>query len=81
VLCILQFQTTTREVYQFICSYIDNHTGRSPTIREIAQGVYVGHSTVMRHLDRLEAQGYIEREPQQARSIRPTAKAWPEQEA
>ena len=50
----------------------------SPTLREIAE--HVGHKTtlsVQRILDRLEQQGIIRREPQQARNIRLTARALP----
>jgi len=50
----------------------------SPTLREIA--AHVGHKatlSVQRILDRLEQQGLIHREAQQARNIRLTSKALP----
>lgn len=50
----------------------------SPTLREIA--AHVGHKatlSVQRILDRLESQGLIRREAQQARNIRLTARALP----
>lgn len=59
---------TTEQVYLFLCQYIDEH-GYSPSIREIALGCYIGRSTVIRHLDRLEGQGRISRELEQPRSI------------
>ena len=68
---------TTNTVYTFIQTYTHDHHGQAPTIREIAAGTYLGRSTVMRHLDRLEAWGLIEREPYQARSIQLTDRPWP----
>jgi SOS-response transcriptional repressor LexA len=50
----------------------------APTLREIGLACHVGHTTVLRHLDRLEALGYIEREPGRARSIRLTDKRPPD---
>lgn len=58
----------TQEVYQFLATYIQQH-GFSPSIREIAQGCYLGRSTAMRHLAILEARGLIRREPGKSRSI------------
>jgi repressor LexA len=59
---------TTEQVYSFLCQYIEEH-GYSPSIRDIALGCYIGRSTVIRHLDKLEGQGRISREPEQPRSI------------
>lgn len=61
-------QETTQLVQVFLQEYIDEYR-KSPTIREIATGCFVSVGTVMRHLDKLEATGLIEREPNQARSI------------
>lgn len=61
----------TEEVFRFIQQYKDENQ-ISPSIREIADGCYLGHTSVYRHLDKLEAWGWIEREPGQARSIRIT---------
>lgn len=69
--------TNTKAVYDFIQHYLDVHDGYPPSIRDIAGEVYIGHSTVLRHLDKLEAWGLIRREPQRPRSIRLTDKAWP----
>ena len=55
-------------VYQFICDYIKAHQ-MSPSLREIAEATYLGRSTVMRYLDRLELQGRLLRTPGKARSI------------
>lgn len=56
-----------------------HHQGeQSPTLREIA--AHVGHKatlSVQRILDRLESQGLIRREAQQARNIRLTDRALP----
>jgi DNA-binding MarR family transcriptional regulator len=68
---------SSREVYDFIQAYLEANQGYAPSIREIAGGVYLGRSTVMRHLDKLEAWGYIERQAHRPRSIRITEKAWP----
>lgn len=73
-------ETSTKTVYDFIQDYLQAHEGYAPSIRDIAQGAYLGRSTVVRHLDRLEAWGLIRREPQRPRSIRLTDKPWPEPE-
>lgn len=57
----------TKAVYLFIRDYIQQHQGFPPTIREIARSVYLAPSTVIRQLDRLEAWGLIERQPNTAR--------------
>lgn len=45
-------------------------TGNAPTLREIAEQCQMAHTSCMRHLDKLEARGYIERWPGKCRSIR-----------
>jgi len=55
-------------VYAFIEKFIHEH-GYSPSMREIGFGCHIGRSTVLRYLDRLEAQGRISRELGTARSI------------
>ena len=60
---------TTEAVYHFIVAYIQEH-GISPSQREIAEGCYLVRSSVLRHLDKLEAWGRIIRDPNKARSIR-----------
>jgi DNA-binding MarR family transcriptional regulator len=69
---------STRAVYDFIRAYSQAHRGFPPSIREIARGAYLAPSTVIRHLDKLEAWGLIERQPHLPRSIRLTEKTWPE---
>lgn len=59
---------TFESVYNFIFEFTGEH-GFSPTLREIAKGCYLGRSTVLRCLDKLEFQGKISREPNKARSI------------
>lgn len=59
----------TQAVYDFICDYL-RRKQMSPTIREIGQGVYLGHTTVWGHLSKLEGMGWIVREPGIPRSIR-----------
>lgn len=59
---------TTEAVHKFIESYHAEHH-KSPTMREIAAACFIATGSVIRHLDRLEMSGYIQREPNQARSI------------
>ena len=59
---------TTRQVYKFIYDHIRSHN-RPPTMREISAACFIGRSTTLRHLDRLEAGGWIVREPGLARGI------------
>ena len=67
----------TRDVYDFIRDYLEEHQGYAPSIRNIADGLYLGRSTVVRHLDKLEAWGVIQRAPNLPRSIRLTDRSWP----
>ena len=62
-------QFTTESVLVFIRQYQQEH-GVIPSQREIAEGCYISQPAVGRHLDRLEQQGIISREPGKARSIR-----------
>lgn len=59
---------TTEAVYAYIKEYRRQH-GNSPSIRNIAKACYLAGATVIRHLDKLEAWGWIEREPGVARGI------------
>jgi DNA-binding MarR family transcriptional regulator len=59
---------STQIVYAFIVEYW-RRNAFSPSVREIAEGCYMGVATVMRHLNRLEARGDITREMRRARSI------------
>ncbi len=62
---------TTRNVFVFLRDTIAEQ-GIPPNIRQISDATYIGRSTVYRHLDKLEAWGWIEREPGMARGIRLT---------
>lgn len=55
-------------VYRFIETYMQAN-GFAPSVRNIADGCYMSRGNVIRYLDKLEAWGYITREPGQARSI------------
>lgn len=59
---------TTEVVYAFVKAYIKKHT-HPPTLREISEGCFLSVSSVTRHLDRLEGQGKLFREPGRARGI------------
>lgn len=62
-------EPTTNTIYKFIQSYVEQH-GYPPSLREIAVGCYLGTSSVLRHLDKLEAWGRISREPGRARALK-----------
>jgi hypothetical protein len=62
-------QPLLEAVYNFIFEYIQQNSS-SPTLREIAAGCYLGISTTYRFLDKLEAQGRIQRELGKSRNIR-----------
>jgi SOS-response transcriptional repressor LexA len=61
-------QPTFESVYGFIQEFTKEH-GFSPTVREIAKGCFLGLSTTLRCLDKLEGLKRISREPNKARSI------------
>jgi repressor LexA len=64
---------TTQAVFRFIREYIATHPW-PPSLQEIADGSGLAHAaSVYRHLDHLEAQGLLTREPGKARSIVLTA--------
>lgn len=64
------FNENLDRVYTFICEFISDNEGLSPTLREIADGCFITRSNVTRYLDKLEGQGRIRREPGLPRSIR-----------
>jgi SOS-response transcriptional repressor LexA len=59
----------TETVYDFIRAYFEAHA-MSPSVREIGAACYINVATVIRYLDKLEAQGRIKRLPMKARTIR-----------
>jgi|GEM_PF-1100554 len=60
----------TRRIFRFICEY-QTFFGFVPTLGEIADKEgFSSNSGVIRHLDKLERWGWIERHHGQARSIR-----------
>ncbi len=65
---------TTLAIFKFIRQYLATHPW-SPTLREIADGCGLAWpSSVVRHLDYLQAWDLIVREPGKARSIGLTEK-------
>lgn len=60
----------TQKIYAYIRDYIEEHDNLSPTLREIAQGCDMHHTSLLRHLDKLEAKEWIIREMGRARTIR-----------
>ena len=59
----------THQVFEFICAYTEEQ-GFPPSITDIAQHCYISTSAVGRHLDRLEAWEWIQRQSGKARSIK-----------
>ncbi len=56
-------------ILEFIAEHIRQH-GYPPSVREICEGVHLrSSSTVHGHLSRLEARGYLRRDPSKARTI------------
>ena len=55
-------------IYQFILTYYEQHK-LFPTQRDIAEGCHLARSSVYYQLNRLEAQGRIERAPGRQRSL------------
>lgn len=62
--------TPRREkIYTFICDFVQEY-GYPPTVREIAQEVNLSStSSVAVHLNKLEKDGYIKRDPKKPRAI------------
>jgi SOS-response transcriptional repressor LexA len=55
---------TNEEVYWFVEAYLEDHHGRSPTIREIKQALrFRTTSTVKLRIDDLVAENRLVREP------------------
>jgi repressor LexA len=61
-----------RLIFDYVVS-ATKERGYPPTMREIADALnYKSPSTVLHHLRKLEQMGYIEREPDRNRALRPT---------
>ena len=61
---------TRQRILNFISSFL-NERGYAPTVRDIARGCAISTSSVVQHhLNVLEKQGHIQRDPQVFRSIR-----------
>jgi len=65
---VARSEPTTQVVYLFLKDYIKQHT-YPPSLREIAEGCYLSVAGVLRHLDHLEWEGKLRREPARARGI------------
>jgi SOS-response transcriptional repressor LexA len=64
-----QTRKTMETVYAFLENYAEEH-GYAPSLSEIGESCYMGRSTVLRYLDKLETKGWITRDEGHARSIR-----------
>ncbi|MFC2003177.1 transcriptional repressor LexA [Chloroflexota bacterium] len=68
---------TRLRLLNFIRTFLQER-GYAPTVRDIAKGCNISTSSVVQHhLNMLERQGYIQRDPQVFRSIRLTHKGQP----
>lgn len=56
------------DTYIFICDYIKAH-GYAPSLREIANGIFVSKPVAQKHLIALIDKGFIRYTPRTARSI------------
>lgn len=56
------------DAYEFIKYFIKVH-GYSPSVREIARGIYVSKPVAQKHLMSLVEKGYVSYTPRTARSI------------
>ena len=63
-----QRKDNARLIYNYICNF-DAEYGYPPTITQIADACFMSRTTVVRHLDWLEAWGYLWREPGLPRAI------------
>jgi repressor LexA len=59
----------TEAVYTFVRDYFQQE-GYPPTLRDIAQGCDLSHTTVVNHLHLLGLLGLVRRAPGKARSVR-----------
>lgn len=67
---VKQGQLRRREILKFVKAYVRKH-GISPSLQEVTVGVGLSSKSVtIYHLDLLEADGKITRQPRIARSIR-----------
>ena len=60
--------SNVEQIFAYICQFNDEH-GYPSSVREIVAGCYIGRSSVHQYLYRLEAKGWISREPGRARGI------------
>ncbi len=71
---MVNVSNTRARILDFIRVFIDKR-GYAPTVRDIVKGCHISTSSVVQHhLNVLEKQGYIHRDPQVFRSIRLLAK-------
>ena len=56
-------------VFDYVCQYMAEH-GYPPSMRNIARACQMSLGTVAYNLDKLEAWGWLTREPHVARSLR-----------
>jgi repressor LexA len=70
----MAWRMTTQElIYRYIKEYIAEE-GYPPDYREIASDCSISLGSVTYHLDNLEANGYIKRQPRKSRSMALTDK-------
>jgi len=69
--------STRQRILTFIRDFLEDK-GYAPTVRDIVRGCNISTTSVVQHhLDKLEREGYIQRDPQVFRSIRLVGKGQP----
>lgn len=65
----LQLSEVQYRIYAYIMTYKIKHDGLSPTVREIAQKLKMGSTSIQYQLDNMERSGLIRRGDGRSRSI------------
>ena len=74
---MVNISNTRLRILNFIRNFLEDR-GYAPTVRDIMKGCNISTpSVVQHHLDKLEKEGYIQRDPQVFRSIRLVEKKQP----
>ncbi|MEO8610964.1 MAG: transcriptional regulator [Chloroflexota bacterium] len=63
-----QYRQDLEDIFAYMCQYHRENT-YPPTLREMADTFFMSPSSIMRHLDKMEAAGWIAREWGKARGI------------
>jgi DNA-binding PadR family transcriptional regulator len=64
-----QHRNELEAMFAFICQH-QRRTGSAPSLREMGEAFFMAPGTILRYLDKMEAQGWITREWGKARSMK-----------